>query len=165
LRIRTLLTAATLGVGSLGVVVGSAPPALAAPCYVKYMRGSAATTGYAVGAYIIAPTASASSAGCAATAVSVVITPAVVGGIPRVATPATCSYPEPEPVPGPDEAYCGAVGGFGSVALGATSYPYLTLNVVAVGIGADGSRSTWNASCTRPVSDPGAAPASCSWTR
>lgn len=154
-------TAAVFG----GLLIGAPDPAFAANCSVHKMFVAADTDGYAAGVYIIAPYAWADSLGCAATSISITIQPAVVGGIPRVATPATCTYPEPAPVSDPNEAYCGPAGGYGSFALGETSYPYITVTAVSVGIGLDGSRSTWNMSCTRAVSEPGTPGATCEWNR
>lgn len=153
---RRLLAGATVLAAATGFMVTGASPALAASCYVNHMSLIAATTGYVNDAYIIGPYTFAGSVNCAALSVAITVTPATVGGIPRVATPGGCSYPEPGLVVlGPNEAYCGPTGGYGSIALSVTSYPYVTLTGMAVGVGADGTRNTWTRSCTVPVAELG----------
>jgi len=156
MRGRRLLAGATVLAAATGFTVSGASPAFAAGCYVNHMALIAATTGYVNSAYIIGPYAFAESMSCSALSVTITVTPATVGGIPRVATPGGCTYPEPGvPVLGPNEAYCGPTGGYGSVALAATSYPYVTLTGVAVGVGADGTYNTWTRSCVVRVAELG----------
>lgn len=111
------VTAAMTFATSLGMTSATATPASAAGCILNTFFMGEMSTGRVNPMIVVGPYGYAYTSGCTAVSVTVTATPADVGGPARLVTPGSCAYPEPAgPVLGPNEAYCGPLGGYGSFA-------------------------------------------------
>lgn len=147
-----------------GLSLIQAPPVSAATCSIRYLRVSVFTNGYLNDAYIFGPIGRTLSDHCIAIQIEVLARPAVVGSVPRVATPGGCNSPDPSvAMVSPNDAECSTLLGYGGAGLGTTSYPYVTLTGVATAIGSDGSRSVWSRSCTVQLPEPDFSDEFCRW--